>query len=1058
MSSAASKAAKNMGSSKRNRPSLSMSQRGSQDEDAAAIAPTNLQSTPLFMDDVNSQYQSLSERLARENAMENPAPSSAADDSAPPRKQKVRWAETAALASTLDAAKAGENDDDNDYPSSRSSPLEAISDLFQKKYTMPVFLIMATSIFLMVHLSGRGEGGNQLYSDKAELSVEGPQDVTLRSSPKDPAFDTLQNARSFNIGQGDGFTSLIFSFVPTPAPGNSETEQPTIEAMLHTTPKMVRAGIPSPLVAGEDGYEPGWILVPTSSNGGGDGLQAGDAGVKEGWGYPPGVPTPDPALLNVGSNGGFNDPNAATAPDKWGIPQGMPTPDPALLSNVSPVTQNQVGLSWGYPPGVPTPNPDLLVEIAPDNTSPTTLKWNIPLGQPTPDPALLYQIDNASPTTLKWKIPYGQPTPDPAFLYQVDNTSPTTLKWKIPYGQPTPDPALLTEVAPDNASPTTLQWKIPLGKPTPDPALLNNPSPVTLGWGYPPGVPTPDPALLAGVPDKVTWGYPPGVPTPDPALLEGVVVSMSWGYPPGVPTPDPALLRGETSAPTLRSVETGRDEKVTICHRTDNKANPWVEMEISSNELQFHLDHGDKEGLCAEVAPQPEDVTLKMPEAPKEPNVTPPPAPDVSPPPISPPPISPPPNSPPPNSPPTPIDVLVEPPTTSAPSGPKDSGGLAIEVAPPPPAPKIPIMVKNPPTPQVNTQPYSGDYGWYRPLGDTGNRPGTGSGVKPGKGPGVNTANQGVNGYVMAGGCGGCFCGCCGCGGGYMGGMGVVPLSDGSNTLMVPQFMQGTMGLDTRFSLPGLPQPQCPWDCMIDETVPTMGRSNEDDAIYEIFYTNPLNCCGTIVEIGAGNGKDNSPSFFFEYGMNWTAILTEADPVNFEQITKTRTGDKAMIINGAFCQEGSYIYFDEKSALFQTVNAGEYSSEALSQTRFIVTDTTPKVECIRLDSDVLSGLDHVDVMVIRVKGDPWAVVRTMNWDITVDIWVILMEDRPGMLHDTLRAALKLHDYVPASWEIKLWCETPSNCMQNEVWLRKSFSALPKPLMGLGSPGLRGSIA
>jgi hypothetical protein len=378
MSSAASKAANNMGSSKRNRPSLCMSQRISNDEDAAPVAgPTNFQSTPLFMDDVNSQYQSLSERLARENAMENPAPSSAVDDSAPPRKQKVRWAETAALASTLDAARASGNEDDNDCPSPRSSPLEAISDLFQKKYTMPVFLIMATFIFLMVHLTGRGEGGNMLYSNKAEMSLEGPLDVTFSSSPKDPPFNTLQKARSFNIGQGDGFTSLIFSFVPTPAPGNSETEQPTIEAMLHTTPKLVRAGIPTPLVAGQDGFEPGWVLVPTSSNGGGDGLQAGDAGVKEGWGYPPGVPTPDPALLNVGSNGGLNEPfNVATAPDvsdlevliscwndrflmivgyfsllfvlfqKWGIPQGMPTPDPALLSNVSPVTQK-----WNFPDG-----------------------------------------------------------------------------------------------------------------------------------------------------------------------------------------------------------------------------------------------------------------------------------------------------------------------------------------------------------------------------------------------------------------------------------------------------------------------------------------------------------------------------------------------------------------------------------------------------------------------------------------------------------------------------------------------------------------------------------
>lgn len=79
-------------------------------------------------------------------------------------------------------------------------------------------------------------------------------------------------------------------------------------------------------------------------------------------------------------------------------------------------------------------------------------------------------------------------------------------------------------------------------------------------------------------------------------------------------------------------------------------------MKISSNELQSHLDRGDKEGPCAEVAPETDQMVPKMPEAPKAPYVTPPPAPDVLPSPNSP----------------SPIAVLLEPPATFAPSGPKD--------------------------------------------------------------------------------------------------------------------------------------------------------------------------------------------------------------------------------------------------------------------------------------------------------------------------------------------------------------------------------------------------
>jgi len=122
-------------------------------------------------------------------------------------------------------------------------------------------------------------------------------------------------------------------------------------------------------------------------------------------------------------------------------------------------------------------------------------------------------------------------------------------------------------------------------------------------------------------------------------------------------------------------------------------------------------------------------------------------------------------------------------------------------------------------------------------------------------------------------------------------------------------------------------------------------------------------------------------------------------------------------------------------------------------------ESAQQVECIRLDTHILAGINHVDVMVIRVKNDPWAVMRTMDWSVTVDIWILLVEDKENMHHDALRASLRSHDYVPAAWDIKLWCDTPASCMQNEVWLRKNFNPLPLPMMGMGMQGgLRGSNA
>src|SRR5512132_4451661 len=40
-------------------------------------------------------------------------------------------------------------------------------------------------------------------------------------------------------------------------------------------------------------------------------------------------------------------------------------------------------------------------------------------------------------------------------------------------------------------------------------------------------------------------------------------------------------------------------KKVTICHRTHSKKNPFVTIIVSRNALPAHLGHGDKIGPCA---------------------------------------------------------------------------------------------------------------------------------------------------------------------------------------------------------------------------------------------------------------------------------------------------------------------------------------------------------------------------------------------------------------------------------------------------------------------------
>ena len=147
-------------SSSRDRPSRSM--RSSHASGASGSSgPDNGPGSgsggfPSFMAGTEGQYASLSERLARENELEG-------GGGAKKESRKVRWAETAAAASTMDGANAG----DGGGP----SPMDALADLFAKKYTLPVFLVATAGIFLLVHLSGSPDATSvERYDPQANMA------------------------------------------------------------------------------------------------------------------------------------------------------------------------------------------------------------------------------------------------------------------------------------------------------------------------------------------------------------------------------------------------------------------------------------------------------------------------------------------------------------------------------------------------------------------------------------------------------------------------------------------------------------------------------------------------------------------------------------------------------------------------------------------------------------------------------------------------------------------------------------------------------------------------
>lgn len=257
MTSAANKAAKTLKGSRRNRPSLSMSQAsasvgesdGENLRESFTAGSTGGGGGPLFMDDLQSQYESLSDKLTKENntiaASSQYSDLKSGTGSAGSKSRKVRWAETAAVASTLDAENAAAaNDDDPDRY--ERSPMEIISDLFQRKYTLPIFLLSTLAIFLMVHLAGGGDEKYKRYD---------------ASSSKKVGLSGSKFNRYKNLEGGEGFGETTFSLSPTSS--DMSSIGPTSEAIGHSTPKIPGSSPTGATV--NDGNAADWIIVPTQS-------------------------------------------------------------------------------------------------------------------------------------------------------------------------------------------------------------------------------------------------------------------------------------------------------------------------------------------------------------------------------------------------------------------------------------------------------------------------------------------------------------------------------------------------------------------------------------------------------------------------------------------------------------------------------------------------------------------------------------------------------------------------------------------------------------------------
>jgi len=946
-----------------------------------------------------------------------------------------------------------------------------MSKLLSQPWALPAFSILAAAVFLAVHFSANS------WTEDPNLTRDGDFDKGGSAQDEPP-----------ELSDGGFLTDewvRPFTYVPTSTPNEGEYFVPIPTTIVENH------SIPPPVGEGEGGL---WQWSPSVFAGGptpDPALLIDPAtppSLKESnqwqWNVEYGEPTPDPAqLLNPATPPSMKTNDGSPVVVKWTIPFGQPTPDPAKLTD--PAT----------PPYMVT-----------NEGSPVVIKWNIPFGRPTPDPATIGSpatppalvSNQGSPVVLKWNIPLGQPTPDPAEMFNpatapymvLDPTqgSPVNINWNLeffPEGEPTPDPAVLLQPATPPewkqhpGSPVTITFplpgpNVPPSRPlevvvTTPPVVQPSDPPVTLSPTQPgeTRVPTPDPTPKIEVP-KLT-----NAPSQAPVTLSptrpGETRAPLAPYTFVIPTEPPVTLSptrpGETRAPvapysftiptdppidpptkqpvTLSPTRPGQTRSPTVAPKITPEPTNKRPLELGKTPIPtappIIVDPTEppqeppttpKEPEPTEPAPVPEPNPEPVPApvpAPVDPNPPPINPPPINPPPINPPPINPPPINPPPINPPPINPPPINPPPFEPRPNPPPINPPPVEPRPNPPPINPPPFEPRPNPPPINPPPFE-----PRPNPPPINPPPFEPRPNP---PPINPAPVEPRPYPPP----------------------TNPAPYNPPTIVwAPQPAPNWNGNPTVVIGPGgvnpapYPPPQLhnqvflegcdPHRCSLNEDAEFHSMSNEDEAIFELFYTNPIKCCRVIVEIGAGDGEHYSFSRYFEEALNWKSLLIEANPQHYNELKFNR--EEAASENGAFCESSYMEYYEDSSTFSSLGGAIEISSELHSPPQ--AGKTPQQVPCLKMhDLFTKHGITKVDVMVIRLQGDALAFIRSMDWTVRVDIWVVLMHGGTDTDRNMLVGqVLQRNEYHMAWWDIRRWCVQNGMCLNNQVFLRKGVNPLP----------------
>ena len=128
--------------------------------------------------------------------------------------------------------------------------------------------------------------------------------------------------------------------------------------------------------------------------------------------------------------------------------------------------------------------------------------------------------------------------------------------------------------------------------------------------------------------------------------------------------------------------------------------------------------------------------------------------------------------------------------------------------------------------------------------------------------------------------------------------------------------------------------------------IKSLSDRGQDRWVIDIFELKKKNQQGFFLEIGGGDGFSNSNTFILENYFNWSGILVEPDPIQFEKLKKNRP--KTILSNKLIYDESTKLNFLKKGELSKIVTKNSFKKnivelESITLNELLKSNNAPKI-------------------------------------------------------------------------------------------------------------------